>query len=331
MQLSEKQLKIIGIVTFALLLFGVILYQKWQITDSGEDIVIEKETETYSNEYFSIEYPKTMKISEFDVGSPPNAGRGISFALIGPTQSEGTELYDGIGFSIAQRKLDENETLEEFVKREIKAVENTGKIIDPVKNIIIARRNGFAFTEDSLGVFKRIFIPWNERRSNEAFEIAILTPDPKNSGYRGIAADMLESLAFKDEVSDKIDIEVFFSNERVSGKNAPCEKVVPVTRTVNRRAPLVLTALEELVKGPSEEEKQKGYFTSLNSGIDILNLVIERGEALIDFNESLNRGVAGSCRVIAIGAQIEETIKQFAHLTTAVISVRGETEGILEP
>jgi len=41
--------------------------------------------------------------------------------------------------------------------------------------------------------------------------------------------------------------------------------------------------------------------------------------------------VAGSCRVGAIRAQIEETLKQFPTVQNVIISVNGNTENILEP
>jgi spore germination protein GerM len=53
--------------------------------------------------------------------------------------------------------------------------------------------------------------------------------------------------------------------------------------------------------------------------------------ARVDFDEQLNYQVGGSCRVMAIRAQIEQTLKQFSTVDSVIISVNGQTEGILEP
>jgi hypothetical protein len=51
----------------------------------------------------------------------------------------------------------------------------------------------------------------------------------------------------------------------------------------------------------------------------------------VDFGSSFNRGVAGSCRVAAIKAQIETTLNNLPDIDSVVISVNGQTKGILEP
>ncbi|MFP3868831.1 MAG: GerMN domain-containing protein [Desulfobacteraceae bacterium] len=53
--------------------------------------------------------------------------------------------------------------------------------------------------------------------------------------------------------------------------------------------------------------------------------------ARADFDQTLEYRVAGSCRVQAIRAQIEHTLRQFPTVTEVVISINGKTEEILEP
>lgn len=86
-----------------------------------------------------------------------------------------------------------------------------------------------------------------------------------------------------------------------------------------------------MLKGPTEKEKRNGFSTSINFGVIIQKITIENGIARVDFNEQLEYQVGGSCRVIAITAQIEETLKQFPTVNKVIISINGRTEYILQP
>lgn len=86
-----------------------------------------------------------------------------------------------------------------------------------------------------------------------------------------------------------------------------------------------------MLKGLTEEEKSEVFFTSINNGVKIKSLNIKDGVAKVDFDETLERNVGGSCQVSAIRAQITETLKQFSTVDEAVISINGRTEDILQP
>jgi spore germination protein GerM len=90
-------------------------------------------------------------------------------------------------------------------------------------------------------------------------------------------------------------------------------------------------ALDELLKGPSVEEKEKGYLTAINEGVKVEKLTIENGVAKADFNSRLEEAVGGSCRVNLIRSQIVNTLMQFSTVKEVVISIEGKTEDILEP
>lgn len=101
-----------------------------------------------------------------------------------------------------------------------------------------------------------------------------------------------------------------------------CTQVLPVVRIVPYTRATARAALTELLKGPSETEKSAGYFTSINTGVEIQKLMIEDGVAKVDFNAALEQGVGGSCKVASIRAQITETLKQFATVGEVIISIR---------
>ncbi len=153
---------------------------------------------------------------------------------------------------------------------------------------------------------------------------------------------------FRDEVSAKPNsVKVFFLNSKVGAKelvpNAVeelyCDITYPVERSVSLISKddngypgeLAYLSLSELLKGPTEAEKDKGFFTSINPAVKIRKIVIERGLALVDFNQELERDVSGSCKIQAIRSQITETLMQFPEIKNVIISVEGRSEEVLQP
>jgi len=125
-----------------------------------------------------------------------------------------------------------------------------------------------------------------------------------------------------------MEVKVFFPME---GDNLDCAKVLPLTRVVPKSEGVARVALEELLKGPGGLEKTAGFFTSINEGVVVQAIAINNGVATVDFNQKLQDGVAGSCNVTAIRAQITQTLKQFSTVTSVVISINGKSEDILQP
>jgi len=125
-------------------------------------------------------------------------------------------------------------------------------------------------------------------------------------------------------------IKVFFNNNELDPE-ITCNKVFSVERKIPYTKAVAQAALDELLSGPTEEEKNDGYFTSINSGVILNRVTIEDKIAKADFNEMLEYQVGGSCRVSAIRAQIEQTLIQFPSVNEVVISINGETEATLQP
>ncbi len=130
--------------------------------------------------------------------------------------------------------------------------------------------------------------------------------------------------------SETSTIKVYFNNNQMDPEIS-CNKVFPVERTIKKTEAVGRAAIEELLKGPTEQERKQGFFTSINSGVKIQQLTIENGIAKIDFNETLQAQVGGSCMVSAIRAEIIETLKQFSTVQNVIISIDGKTEDILQP
>ena len=124
-------------------------------------------------------------------------------------------------------------------------------------------------------------------------------------------------------------VEAYFG--QVGKSEDDCVSVFPVERHVPETKTLGRVALEQLVQGPTLRERQEGYFTSLPPGVEIERLAIADGVAQAEFTETLEWGVGGSCRVLAIRSQIEKTLKQFPSVKEVIISIDGRTEDILQP
>lgn len=129
---------------------------------------------------------------------------------------------------------------------------------------------------------------------------------------------------------EKIKIKIFFNNDKLDPEIS-CNKVFPVEREISKTPAIARAALTELLSGPTNDDKNAGFTSSLNSDIIIQSLNIKNGTAYVDFNEQLERGVGGSCRVSAIRSQITETLKQFTSIEQVIISINGRSEDILQP
>jgi spore germination protein GerM len=125
-------------------------------------------------------------------------------------------------------------------------------------------------------------------------------------------------------------VKAYFSNTSMDPEIS-CNKVFAVNRQVPKTQAVARAAIEELLKGPTDTEKNSGFFTSINSGVKINSLSIDNGTAKIDFDDSIEKGAGGSCKVSAIRAEITQTLKQFPTVKEVIISVNGRTEDILQP
>ncbi|MBU4275018.1 GerMN domain-containing protein [Patescibacteria group bacterium] len=128
-------------------------------------------------------------------------------------------------------------------------------------------------------------------------------------------------------------IKVYFNNNKMDPEFS-CNKVFAVERTVSQNFQQLIygEAIKELLKGPTEEEKAQGFFSSINPGIGYREIIIGDDNIVrIDFNEKLEEAVGGSCRVAAIRAEITQTLKQFPTIENVIISINGRTEDILQP
>ena len=133
-------------------------------------------------------------------------------------------------------------------------------------------------------------------------------------------------------LSDSMTVKVYFINQDQDPQRLDCSRVDAVSRTVPKSVAAARAALEMLLAGPTESEKQAGFITVINAGVIVASLSIQDGVARVTFSRELQEGVGGSCRVTTLRSQIEQTLMQFPSVTSVRISVEGYADDeVLQP
>lgn len=137
-------------------------------------------------------------------------------------------------------------------------------------------------------------------------------------------------IVFKEYQKPKV--KFYFSNINEDPGLLDCGKVYPLEREIEADKQLLDSVVDELLTGLTEAEMKAGFITNIpETGLAVQKTEIKDGILYIDFNQALQEGVGGSCRVTAIRAQIVETFMQFQGVDEVVISIDGKTEDILQP
>lgn len=131
--------------------------------------------------------------------------------------------------------------------------------------------------------------------------------------------------------AETMELKLYFNNDKFDPTMLDCSKVYPITRIVKKTITPAKEGLMLLLAGVSEEESEEGYFSNIPKGVNLKSLKIEGQKAYVDFDENLQKSIGGSCRVSAIRAQIEETLKQFDSINEVQISIEGKSSEILQP
>lgn len=137
---------------------------------------------------------------------------------------------------------------------------------------------------------------------------------------------------FVSESDELMSVKIFLNDSNyVNEPSFDCSVTKEVERTVPQTLGVARASIEALLRGEKPEERELGLVSNINPGVNMNSISIEDGVAKVDFNQKFNEGVGGSCRVISIRAQIENTLKQFPNVEEVVISVNGETDDVLQP
>jgi len=144
----------------------------------------------------------------------------------------------------------------------------------------------------------------------------------------GIIAGFLVYFFYPNQVDNKV--KIYFSNNLEDPETFDCGKVYPVKRVIQDELNIPFMTLGELLLGPSESEINQGYFTNINHGVGVQELIVDEGIARVDFSEELTKDVSGSCIILGIESQIKKTLLQFNHINDVIISINGKVD-VLQP
>jgi len=126
-------------------------------------------------------------------------------------------------------------------------------------------------------------------------------------------------------------VKVYFGNSELDTGEVDCTEVFPVTRWVESSAYPPMAALRDLLKGPTEEEKEEGYFTSINSGVAIKGFWVGDEITKVRFSSRIEESLGGTCRVANIHSQIITTLKQFDNIDKVRVYVNDRFKRALQP
>ena len=144
---------------------------------------------THSLSSYQVSYPNDVNLAE-DQGSVTRLYKW------GPTQKEGTELYDGFSISFEPREIP-NATLNEYVSVKIDEIKRQVGIVELLSGpspITLGGYTGFSYTIRGLGDYQIIIL---ESPSKTYFmEMSILVSDPGGSAFQSTVDQILSTFKF---------------------------------------------------------------------------------------------------------------------------------------
>jgi germination protein M len=106
------------------------------------------------------------------------------------------------------------------------------------------------------------------------------------------------------------------------------ESVVPVHRQVPQTEAVGTAAVEALLAGPTDEERDLGLTSTVPDGTRLLGLTVADGTATVDLSREFESG-GGSLSMTARLAQITFTLTQFPTVERVWLAVQGEPVYVL--
>lgn len=120
-------------------------------------------------------------------------------------------------------------------------------------------------------------------------------------------------------------VKVYFSNEKLSSDG--CDgKVYPVTRKIPKTKAVAKVALNELFKGVTEKEAQRGYvsFFSQETKDLVVSVKIVKGIAYVNLKGEVIQKLGNattSCGGNIYDASVNKTLKQFRNIKKVMFAI----------
>jgi spore germination protein GerM len=124
-------------------------------------------------------------------------------------------------------------------------------------------------------------------------------------------------------------IKLYFPNTKLGSGDCGA-KVYPVTRRIPRTTAVARVVLEQLFRGPSDEEKAKGFYSDFSETTKsfFLSVNVKNRAAYVNLNDPTLTPVTGnfttSCGGSNFYGQVENTLKQFPSIKKVFFAIKGD-------
>jgi spore germination protein GerM len=118
------------------------------------------------------------------------------------------------------------------------------------------------------------------------------------------------------------DIQVFFFQQ---GKLAPVSRDLPTNESP------VMIAIDQLLRGPNDQEITNGFSTMVPAGTRSRNVDVEGHTAIIDFNSTIVEFEGGTDEAKAIVAQIVYTATSVRGIKQVILKLQGSDQFVMGP
>jgi hypothetical protein len=145
-------------------------------------------TKTYS--IYQVKYPTDLAINERE-------GSIISISKWGPTQIEGTELFDGFSVTFQPKELPGVSPID-YANSQIEEMLNTGisELLAGPTAITVNGYKGVTYTGQGLGKYKHFILASNDNLM--LMQISLLVSDPGNIGFQETVDQIISTFSFLD-------------------------------------------------------------------------------------------------------------------------------------
>lgn len=108
-------------------------------------------------------------------------------------------------------------------------------------------------------------------------------------------------------------------------------ELVPVERELPTNENPVVIAIDQLLRGPSEQEVANGLMTKIPSGTRSRNIDVEGHTAIIDLNSTLVEFEGGTAEAKGIVAQIVYTATSVRGIKEVMLKLQGSDQFVIGP
>ncbi|MFH1841181.1 MAG: GerMN domain-containing protein [Candidatus Nealsonbacteria bacterium] len=122
-------------------------------------------------------------------------------------------------------------------------------------------------------------------------------------------------------------VKAYFGNIEFNPNMEDCSKVYPVERAVPKSLGVAKAALQELFKGPTEQELNQGYVSWFSEKTEdiLISVKVENDTAYLNIKDvrQIIPNAGTSCGSAQFLAEVKTTLKQFSTVSKVIFAIEG--------